>query len=206
MPALLEIGPGRQRWQLGIGLPAGAQLGVGAHDRAAQRSRRVGGDQLDPAGLVAGELLERTVEGAVDQTPCLHLVEHGEGWIQPRAERVGPEQAGAEPVDGRDVSALGGAGLGVGTAGAQALADPFTQLGGGLVGERDREDRADIDAVLEHRAGKPFDQYRGLAAARPGVEEQLAPAALDRVELFGGPALGVRRGVHDDHWLRQIPG
>ena len=66
------------------------------------------------------------------------------------------------------------------------VADPVAELGRRLLGERDREDRRDVDAVLEHRAHEPLDEHRGLAAAGARVEQQIARAALDRIPLLRG--------------------
>ena len=74
--------------------------------------------------------------------------------------------------------------------------DPVAQLRRRLLGERDRQDRADVDAVLEHRAHEPLDEHRGLAAAGAGVEQQVARAPLDRDGCSSVQIIG----------LRQIPG
>ena len=65
-------------------------------------------------------------------------------------------------------------------------ADPLAQLGCRLLGERDRQDPPDVDAVLDHGPHEALDQHRGLAAAGAGVEQQVAVAALDRHQLLVG--------------------
>src|SRR2546421_13083858 len=61
-----------------------------------------------------------------------------------------------------------------------------SKLGGRLFGERDREDRGDIDAVVHHRPREPLDENRSLAAARTCVEQEVSVPALDRAELLIG--------------------
>jgi hypothetical protein len=129
-------------------LPAASQLAIGADDRAAERAGAVRGDQIPTGGAGFGELLERGVECRVGDPLGVGPVEHLERGVDPGLERVGAEHARAEAVDRRDECALGGAGLLVGTARLQRRADPVAELGGGLVGERDREDRGDVDPVL----------------------------------------------------------
>ncbi len=83
---------------------------------------------------------------------------------------------------------------------AQPRADPVAQLGRGLLGERDREDRADIDAVLDHGLHETLDQHRGLAAAGARVEQQIAVTRRSIARSLFRPVQRTR------HWLRQIPG
>ena len=52
------------------------------------------------------------------------------------------------------------------------------ELGGGLLGEGDREHPLDRHAVLEHRFREPLDEHAGLTASRPRVQEQRTVAAL----------------------------
>ena len=103
-------------------------------------------------------------------------------------------------MDRRDPGALGRP-RGLVVAGiAQAHANPLAQLGGSLLGERDREDLADTDPILMHSPRKALDQHRGLAAAGAGIEQQLAAPALDRKRLlFREPHLAQRPA-------QQIPG
>jgi hypothetical protein len=68
----------------------------------------------------------------------------------------------------------------------EAAADALTQLRGRLLGERERQDRADRDAVLEHRGGEALDHHRRLARAGAGGEQRRAPAVRDRGALLRG--------------------
>ena len=42
---------------------------------------------------------------------------------------------------------------------AQSSPNPLAQLGGRLLGERDGQDRADVDVVLEHGEHEPLHQH-----------------------------------------------
>ena len=192
----LEVGRRRDRRQRRPQLAAGPQLAVGPEDRFAQPGA-VRGDQLDPARRVLRELLERELERRLRERIGVGLVEHRELGIDPRHEGVGAQHPSAEAVDGRDVGPLGAARGLVGAEFAEPPADPVAELGGGLLGERDREDLRGVDAVLEHGAHEPLDEHRGLAAPGARVEQQVTVAPLDRRALLGGE-LG--------HVTRQIPG
>ena len=172
----------------------GAQRLVDAGEHPPERRRTVGGEQAEPVGLLAGtELGQRLVECLHPEHGTLALVQHPEAWVEPGGERVLLEQPQAEAVDRRDPRAvklahqLGPAQL------AEPRPDPAAQLGGGPLGVRDHQDRADVDAAVD-RAGEPLDEHGRLPRAGAGRDEDEA-LRLDRgVLLGGGRALG--RGRH----------
>ncbi len=200
---LLEVGSRRQRRQRRLGAAAGAQLRVGPEDRAPERAQRVGGDQIDGAAILARQSLEGLVERAVGEPLRLRLVEDDETWIESRGQRVRPQDPSAEAVDGGDERALGRPGRAVCAEGPQPRTDPLAQLRRRLVGERDREDRPHLDAVVEHRAYESLHQHRGLAAAGARIEQQVALPPPDRQRLLLRPLHGLQGASHQ---LRQIPG
>ena len=83
--------------------------------------------------------------------------------------------------------------------------DPLAQLGRGLVGERQREDRADGDAVVEHRLGEALDHDRGLARAGAGGEQRRPAAVGDRRALLARRADHAGASVRGSP-ARQMPG
>ena len=68
---------------------------------------------------------------------------------------------------------------------ADELLDPLAHLGGGLVGEGDRQDRAGMRVALGDQPGDPAGQHPGLARTRAGDDQQRRPGVHD------GLALGV---------------
>ena len=64
-------------------------------------------------------------------------------------------------------------------------ADPLAQLGRRLLREGQRQDRADRDAVAQHRLGEALDHHGRLAGARAGGEQRRALAVGDRRALLG---------------------
>ena len=125
-----------------------------------------------------------------------------------------PQHPGAEAVDRRDERALGGAGDLDRAELAQPQPDPVAQLGGGLLGERDGEDRRDVDPVVEHRARRSAPpaptscrcrrRRRAADRRRDGRSRVAAPRSRrGRSARRGSRILG---SGHRDHWLRQIPG
>ena len=184
-----------------------AQVGVGGPRHGRQPLGRVGGDEPQPLrpGVVVEEGGERAVEGLDSEAVGLELVEHAVLGVDPGGERMGAQDRRAEAVDRRDEGALGGARLGVQVGGGEAVADARLQLGGGLLGEGDREDRVDRDAVLDHRAGEPLDEHRGLARAGAGGDQQAAVAALDRPQLLVGEVAPAHRSILQIEGCEQPP-
>ena len=164
----LELAPGR------------AQRVVDADEHRAQAAGPVGREQLPAVGLVGGaELLQGGVEGLALQHPRLRLVEHAEPRIDARGQRVGGEEPAAEAVNRRDPGAVEVTGE-IGTVELeQARADPGAQLAGGAVGVGDHEQRVDVEAVVDDRAGESLDEDGRLAGAGARGDERRA-ACLDR--------------------------
>ena len=186
--------------QPGDPLAAASQRRVQRDDGVTQRAGPEVGDQADHAGVGRRQLLQGVFERERLQRLGLVAVEDREARIQAGRERARAEHPRAEPVDRRDERTLGRARL-LGRAElVQARPDPVAQLRGGLLGERDREDRGHRDPVLEHGPRESLDQHRGLAAAGAGVEQQVAAAPVDRSPLL------LVEGVQGRHWLRQMPG
>jgi hypothetical protein len=118
-----------------------------------QRAGAVRGDQLDIVKL-AQSVLERLV----GQPRGLELVEDLEPRIDSRRQRVRAKDTGTESVDRGDEGPLGRAGFLHRPELPQPVSDSLAQLGGGLIGEGDRQDRPDLDPVLEHRSSEPLDK------------------------------------------------
>ena len=89
-----------------------------------------------------------------------------------------PHARGVERRDPHDPGAL-----------ADQLLDPLLHLGGGLVGEGDRQDRAGVGLALGDQPGDPAGQHAGLARAGAGHDEQRRPGVHD------GRALGFVEAV-----------
>ena len=183
-----------------------AQLRVGGVHHPLQRVGPVRGGEverrlalgLDPRG-------QGGVPGARAQPLGGPDVQHLEAGIQAGRQRVRAQQAGAERVDGADPGGLRLA-REVARAGAeQAAADPLAQLAGGLVGERQRQDLADLDAVVQHRLDEPLGHHRRLARAGVRRQQPRPLAGADRLALLAGQrrALAHRRHCSAP---RQMPG
>src|ERR1700729_2144585 len=131
------------------------------------------------------------------------LVEDRERRIQPGSERVGSQHPRAERVDRRDPGAFGRTRRGLqGRRGRpcrrprRALrlrserpepdTDAVAQLSRRLLGERDREDPPDVDAVIDDRPNEALDEHGGLTATGARVEQQITLTALDRTQLLFG--------------------
>jgi hypothetical protein len=161
---------------------------VSRPDHRPEGIRLVCGDEVEPLGIgpVAQEGAERAVE-RIDREPLrLERVEHLELRVDAGGEGVRPEQTRAEAVDGRDVRPLGLPCLVPRAEVEQARAHAPLELGGGLLGEGDREDGRDVDAVVHHGPGEALDQNRRLAGPSAGADEQGAVAAVDGLALLLG--------------------
>ena len=176
---------GRRDRQPRMRLTAAAQRGVRVEDHrlelASVGRREV--DRLRPPRRRPG--LERGLERLRRQPLRGGLVEHAEARVEPRRERAAAQHAGAEAVDRPDP---GGVGLACTLRLAQlveAPADPVAELGRRLLREGQRQDRADRDAVAQHRLGEALDHHRRLAGARPGCEQRRPLAVGDRRALLG---------------------
>ena len=99
------------------------------------------------------------------------------------------QHARAEAVDGRDPGALDRARLRAAIELGELRPHTRAHLGGGLVGERGREDRLHRHVVLDHGAHEALHQHGRLARAGAGADHQRAIAARDRaLLLLGQPA------------------
>jgi hypothetical protein len=167
-------------------LALAAQARVRGADHLADLVGGVRGDQLEPLGVGAHELLERRVERVGADPLRLQLVEHAEVGVDAGAERVGAQHARAEAVDRRDPGPLGSAGVGAPAQLDEAIAHARLHLGRRLLGERDRQHRLDRRAVLDHGAHEALDKHGRLARARAGAHDQRAVPAGDGALLLGG--------------------
>ena len=139
----------------------------------------------DPAGRfgIVEDLVEQRAPAFLEGELALELVEHPESGRQTGLHGIvvqdpageGVQRADRGVVEGveREVHPLGvdrvvGIGLCRDQLGAQAMA----QLGGGLLGERDGGDRADLDTA-RHERHDPADQAAGLARTGPRLDEQV---------------------------------
>ena len=162
----------------------------GRYDASARRtpSRRVGQLLLQPA-----------VERLVEEPRRRRFGEHREQRIDARLDRPLAQQLGAEAVDGADVRFLEslersssrvrrvGIGAGIRARPLEPLAQPQLQLAGRLLGERDRDDLADVRAPLGQDREDPVDELGRLAGAGRRFDDQ-------RVVEAAGDGLA-RRGV-----------
>ena len=90
----------------------------------------------------------------------------------------------------------------------EPAAHAFAKLGGRLVGERDGQDRGDVDAVEQYAAHEPLDQDECLSAAGSSRDQQRAGALVDGRALLGRQRDPARSKRLVDHapTLRQMPG
>ncbi len=175
-------GRDRQAWMRGA---AAAQRGVRERQHrlelAAVRGREVEGGRA----VRRGPRLQGRLERAGREPAGGRLVEHREPRVQARGERLAPQHAGAEPVDRADPRridlprVLGLAQL------DEPPPDPLAQLRRRLLGERQRQDRADGRAVVQDCLGEALDHHGGLAGAGAGREERGRSAIGDRRALLG---------------------
>ena len=87
--------------------PCRAQRLVDACEHAPKTARSVRREKPQPVGLAGrAEPLERALEGLSAQHRCSRLVQLPEARIQPYSERMRPQDAVAETVDGRDPCAV----------------------------------------------------------------------------------------------------
>ena len=150
----------------------------------------------DRAGLVAARVEVEVVADQGDQPLLVLRVVDREVRLQPRvAEVLGllaqdPHAGGVEGADPHDLGAA-----------AHQVGHPLLHLRGGLVGERDRQDRARVGLALGDQPGDPPGQHPRLAGPRAGHHEQRRPGVLDglllrRVEpSSSSSAVGPRRVV-----------
>ena len=128
--------------------------------------------------------LQRRVERRRGEPPRRRLVEHAEARVQPRSERLAAQHARAEAVDRADPGGVDLARVLRLPELLEAPPDPLAQLGRGLVRERQRQDRADRDAVVADGLGEPLDHHGGLAGPGAGRQQRGAAAVGDRRALL----------------------
>jgi hypothetical protein len=182
---------------------------------AAQRRVRTGDHRLELAPVGRGEVdgrraelrhprFERTLERGRRQPPRGALVEHREPGVEPGRERLAAKHARAEPVDGADPGRVDFPRAVVLAERDERAADALAELGGRLLGERQRQDRADRDAVVQHGRREPLDHHRRLAGPGARGKERRAVAVGDRRTLLrGAPHTGSSTFGSP---ARQIPG
>ena len=162
-----------------------AQRVVDADEHLPQSRRLVGREQLPAIRLVSGtELLESDRERLALDHARLRLVEHAESRIDSCGERIGGQQAPAEPVNGGDPGAVEIASE-VGPSELLKMgSDPRAQLSCRTIGVRDHEQRVDVQPVLDHGPGEALDEHRRLAGAGPGGDKRLSPGGDGRALLW----------------------
>ncbi len=139
-------------------------------------------DERDDGLQVAGRVPERTVarqwqleEPVAQEDDLLGPAEDAEIVLQANLERVAPQQAVAEGVEGGD--------LDVGVPVGHELVDALFHLGGGLVREGEREDLFRAGAALGDQPGDTAGDDGGLARAGAGHDEQRAGVMGDSLTL-----------------------
>jgi hypothetical protein len=182
-----------------------AQGLVDADQHAPQIDRSVDREQAQTVLLLVGrEPLERRIERLRPQHAPLAVVEHAEPGVEPSGERVGPKQAMAEAVNGRDPGTvelareLGSTGV------DEAGADPRPQLACGLLGVREDENRLGVHACVADGAREPLDEHHRLAGAGAGGDEH-GPRRLDGRELLIVHARLTRHIGQYSHQVGQSP-
>jgi hypothetical protein len=158
----------------------------------AQAVGRVRRDQLQPVGTLAiggtgrrEELLERPVEGVHRDPLRLETVEHVVVGVDAGRQGMRAQQPAAEAVDGGDRGSLSRARVVAAPELEETRAHPLPHLGGGLVGERDREHALDGNLVVHHRPHEALDEHRGLPGAGPGPHQERPVAAVHDALLLG---------------------
>ena len=130
-----------------------------------------------PAGRlgIVEQMVEQVVPLLLEGEAALEFVEHREAGRQPGLDREVEQQPAGERVQRAD-RVRGRAGRGQRSpAGvdcdAEVGADPGAELGGRLLGERDRGDGGDVDAALD-QVDDAVDERAGLAGTGSGLDEQ----------------------------------
>ncbi len=164
------------------------RLGVGVRLRGDERVLRVGDAAAHRAGrqdlLGDSDLVHRLL----DERELIRRVRDREPRRKAGDRGVAPEEAQGEGVKGSDEGDERSA--------AQDPAGPFAHFLGGLVRERDRDDRARVDAGFHQTRQAVRDDPR-LARARAGENEERPLLVEDRRLLLGIEALECGRFVHD---------
>jgi hypothetical protein len=159
-------------------------------------------------GGVGEEVVAERAPAPVELHLRADLVEHLDARRQSGLDRVLGEQALGEAVEGADGRAVelverGAApgahvvgGRGVDGAGLERPADAVAQLRAGLLGERDRRDRPQLDLAVDDERHDAAHELGRLPRPGPGFDEQRpVEVVLDR----GTGRLVRRRRVEGDH-------
>ena len=175
---------------------------VDAREHAAQSLRTVGGKQPQPFGVTSrAEAGQCALERLAPDHRAVLVVELAEARVDPHRKRVRSQEARAEAVDRRDPRAVEPPREVVAAARVERRADARAQFAGRLAGVGDDEHRLDVEPLLADGTDEALDQYRRLACARAGRDEDLAR----RVD--GGALLGVQSGtLHAAHRPEVTPG
>ena len=110
-----------------------------------------------------------------DQPQGVRAVVDGEGALEPGRRGVAAQDPHAGAVEGGDPHAA--------CDGAHQLAHPLPHLGGGLVGEGDREDLPGQRLPAVQQMGDAAGEHAGLAGAGTRDDQQRAAAVLDGLAL-----------------------
>ena len=190
-------GAGRRRRELQArpALPAAAQRGVGARDHGLEVAA-VGGGDVDRRRAVrrrpAPRAPSRTRRAATRRAaPSSSTAKRGSspaasGW----ARRTRAQKPWIVPIQA--ASTARACSSSPSSVNRRRIRSRSSR--GRLLREREGEDRADRDAVEQHRLDEALDHHRGLAGARAGGEQRRAVAVGDRRPLLRREAAGRRRG------------
>jgi hypothetical protein len=203
---LLVLGVGRGQLSLlggalarflvvgGRGRFPGQALGVGLIFLGRDVLVLAAADQGDQGLQVAGGIAQRSIvaEGQLEEPVAqeYHLlgpVQHAEVGREANLQGVLAQDAVAEGVEGGD--------LDVGVAVGHQRVDPLLHLGGGLVGERHRQDLFGARLALSDEPSNAAGDDAGLAGSGAGDDEKGARVvghgrALGHVEAFEDPVDG----------------
>ena len=178
-----------------------AQRRVDLDEHAAEPGRAVRREQLPAIGLLGrAEALQRDGERLRLEHEGLWLVEHAEGGVDARRQRVRAEEAPAEAVDRGDPGAVELERQVRPAALEEPRADAGAKLARRALGVRDDEERLDVQPVVDHRGHEPLDEHGGLARPCAGRDEDGSPR-VDRGLLLLVRPRAERRHARS---LRQI--
>jgi hypothetical protein len=181
--------------------------GVVDPDQVRDERRAAVGRDEQRARLVVrvDEVRDRGLCGGVEHHARRVVVERRELGVDERLDGVLAQQARAEAVDRRDDRALEAA-LSVAPLGLEArlaeVADarvdlapqPLSHLGGGLVGDGDRDDVVDAGRVAIEDVEVALDEHARLAGPGPGRDGEVAVEIARRLDLGGGRLHPLTRG------------
>ncbi|RMR60167.1 hypothetical protein ALP84_05238 [Pseudomonas cichorii] len=141
----------------------------------------------EPLGLTCRPALfvqPQFADHALDQTLLVVAVQNLERLYQPRFLPVCTQQAMRQPVEGADPHAC--------RADAHQLLDAMTHLGGGLVGERHRQDRMRGGLLDLHQPCDAMHQHTGFTGTSAGQDQ------LTTQRGSYGLTLGIVEGIQKE--------